>query len=34
LARLAKLPKTSRITIETGGEILLVHGSPSTLPSP
>jgi putative phosphoesterase len=28
LARLAKLPKTSRITIETGGEILLVHGSP------
>jgi len=28
LARLAKLPKTSRIAIETGGEILLVHGSP------
>jgi predicted phosphodiesterase len=28
LARLAKLPKTSRLTIETGGEILLVHGSP------
>ncbi len=28
LARLAKLPKTHRITIETGGEILLVHGSP------
>ncbi len=28
LTRLAKLPKTSRITIETGGEILLVHGSP------
>jgi predicted phosphodiesterase len=28
LARLAKLPKTSRIPIETGGEILLVHGSP------
>ena len=27
-ARLAKLPKTHRITIETGGEILLVHGSP------
>jgi predicted phosphodiesterase len=28
LARLAKMPKTSRIAIETGGEILLVHGSP------
>jgi predicted phosphodiesterase len=28
LARLAKLPQKSRITIETGGEILLVHGSP------
>jgi predicted phosphodiesterase len=28
LVRLAKLPKTSRITIETGGEILMVHGSP------
>jgi predicted phosphodiesterase len=28
LARLAKLPKTNRIAIETGGEILLVHGSP------
>jgi putative phosphoesterase len=28
LARLAKLPKQIRITIETGGEILLVHGSP------
>jgi predicted phosphodiesterase len=28
LARLAKLPKTIRIPIETGGEILLVHGSP------
>lgn len=28
LARLAKLPKSHRITIETGGEILLVHGSP------
>jgi predicted phosphodiesterase len=28
LARLAKLPKTVRIPIETGGEILLVHGSP------
>jgi predicted phosphodiesterase len=28
LARLAKLPTTHRITIETGGEILLVHGSP------
>src|SRR6185436_10352919 len=28
LVRLAKLPKTSRIVIETGGEILLVHGSP------
>jgi predicted phosphodiesterase len=28
LARLSKLPKTSRIAIETGGEILLVHGSP------
>ena len=28
LARLAKLPKTTRIPIETGGEILLVHGSP------
>jgi predicted phosphodiesterase len=28
LARLAKLPKTLRIPIETGGEILLVHGSP------
>jgi predicted phosphodiesterase len=28
LARLAKLPKMSRIAIETGGEILLVHGSP------
>ncbi|HEX9297328.1 MAG TPA: metallophosphoesterase family protein [Polyangiaceae bacterium] len=28
LARLAKLPKTMRIAIETGGEILLVHGSP------
>jgi predicted phosphodiesterase len=25
---LAKLPKTTRIPIETGGEILLVHGSP------
>jgi predicted phosphodiesterase len=28
LARLAKLPKTHRITMENGGEILLVHGSP------
>jgi len=28
LARLAKLPTTTRIAIETGGEILLVHGSP------
>jgi predicted phosphodiesterase len=28
LARLAKLPTTMRIAIETGGEILLVHGSP------
>jgi predicted phosphodiesterase len=28
LARLAKLPKITRIAIETGGEILLVHGSP------
>jgi predicted phosphodiesterase len=28
LARLGKLPKTVRIPIETGGEILLVHGSP------
>jgi len=28
LARLAKLPKTSRIAIETGREILIVHGSP------
>src|SRR5439155_929487 len=31
LARLAKLPKTSRIAIETGGEILLVHGPPLRL---
>ena len=28
LGALSKLPKTSRIAIETGGEILLVHGSP------
>jgi predicted phosphodiesterase len=28
LVRLAKLPTTMRIPIETGGEILLVHGSP------
>ena len=28
LARLAKLPTTKRIPIETGGEIVLVHGSP------
>lgn len=28
LARLSKLPTTVRIPIETGGEILLVHGSP------
>jgi predicted phosphodiesterase len=28
LKRLAKLPKTVRIPIETGGEILVVHGSP------
>jgi predicted phosphodiesterase len=28
LARLGKLPATARVTIETGAEILLVHGSP------
>jgi predicted phosphodiesterase len=28
LARLGKLPPTARVTIETGAEILLVHGSP------
>jgi predicted phosphodiesterase len=28
LVRLAKLPTTIRIPIETGGDILLVHGSP------
>jgi predicted phosphodiesterase len=28
LTRLAKLPLTTRVTIETGAEILLVHGSP------
>jgi predicted phosphodiesterase len=34
LARLARLPTTVRIPIETGGELLLVHGSPRDASEP